>query len=422
MKKIIYLLPVLLSIYSCDFRTYEEKISDYNKLVNNAILASDTGSYSIAIKDLNEAIEITDTLSSAYLQKANCFVYQKKYNEAIDDLTRVIQIEGEKSSIYSYRAACYMTINEKSKFKEDIDVYLKYHTNDRDAYVLRSEYFVENNNFDEAIEDLNSAISIVSTDPELYLRRGNIYSLIDAKDKALSDFDNYILFSGNSIDVSYINYKKGLLHVSLSKLDLAIIDFSRTSSMYRLEYLHSKYEKEKLARMLQTSVYTIDRLIKGMTNPTSMFSKSIISLVNKTIRSENVRYLDPKNSLRSLVVLLYIKDNIYRIVSLFLFVFLLLIIVYKQVKNKLNGIYKEVSNYKAQIISGDHTKDQNLLKPNAFEGNGISLSKPIFSILFPIVGFIIFVVSISIYDSGYKPGYVDDFKLVINTKQEVLIR
>lgn len=425
MKKYIYLIPLLLTLFSCDNRTYEEKTSNYNNLIESALIKIDSSNYQMAIVDLNEAIKITDTLSTAFFQRAVSYYLLNDYENSIDDLSEVINIEGEKSKSYKYRAQTYRKLQELDDFKDDIDVYINHYDNDKESYIWRGEYYANNNDFEDAIKDYTKALLIDSSDPEIYLLRGNIYSQIGDNKKGLNDFDKYIVLKADSIDLSYVHYKKGLLHNSIDKPYLAINDFSKTSSRYRVNYLNSKYEKEELARMLQTSEFTLKRISEGKTDVTPEFSETVMSLVNKTIKNEDVTELDPVNSLSSVVF----NNNVWNyiwIIMLSLIAFSIWSMFYKKyINNSVNEVLEYNGRYAPVMVSKRNPVDINKFKVDSLDTyNKSNTGFPFQTIIIAV--FIVITLKYSTefilknyIDTKLNTEYVSQYEIEINPKQEI---
>lgn len=226
MKKLYILnfVAIILLLFSCDTIPYEEQISQYNTLYEEAIDLKQQENYKGAIVKLNDAIEITDTLSSALLLRGICQYEISEFSKSIDDFSDAIDLEGDTSIGYKYRSICYLAMNEYSDFKDDIDDYLDNNKNDADAFVLRTNYYINFNDFDDALDDCMSAIKLTPTNPDLFLLRGEIYSSLGENVKSITDYDKYLATTTNP-DIGKVYFQKGSSYFKIGKYQKAIEAF-----------------------------------------------------------------------------------------------------------------------------------------------------------------------------------------------------
>lgn len=228
----LYFISCIIFLTSCSSRiSYEEQILQYNDLVSVADSLVKHKDYKQAVDVSTQAINITDTLSSALMKRGNAFLGLKKYSDAVDDFSDVIKIEGEKSVAYKERAVANLLKNKKRKFLKDISQYIKYHKNDLDAYSLRADYFVKKKDYKKAILDYSFCLKIDSENSSFYLKRGNIYALNDQSDLSIIDYESYTRLNPNENN-DLILFNRAVLNMKVNNFQKAIDDFSLISSSY----------------------------------------------------------------------------------------------------------------------------------------------------------------------------------------------
>lgn len=232
MRKIITFIILSLIIVSCgsDF-TYNEQISQYNKLVSSADSLNKIKDYKQAILTSTQAIKITDTLSQAYIQRGEANLSLNNLGNAEDDFGDAIKIDGEKSIAYKGRAIVNLLDDEKSDFLEDISIYIKSHEKDTYAYSLRADYYAEDEDYENAILDYTSCLKNEPKNSLFYLKRGNVYAINGQDALSIKDYENYTLLNPSKNN-DQVFYKRGVLNMKCQNFQKAINDFSSISKSF----------------------------------------------------------------------------------------------------------------------------------------------------------------------------------------------
>ena len=124
-----------------------------------------------AISKLNEAIDITDTISKALFLRGKCYQSKNLFEKAEKDYSKVIDIEGKESVAYQNRAVNYLRQDERVDFKDDIDHYISYHKNDVNALKIRADHYVLGEDYENAISDFTTLINLQPNNANFYFSR-----------------------------------------------------------------------------------------------------------------------------------------------------------------------------------------------------------------------------------------------------------
>lgn len=132
---------ILLVFLSCGSKfSKQDKIRVYNYYIKKAKSNNKLANYNNALAQSNLAINIADTLATAYKTKGTALYHLNKLEEAIDCFDKAIQIEGPRSKIFKNRALAHLK-NEDGLFLNDIEAYLKNYPNDKEVRLLKSNYY-----------------------------------------------------------------------------------------------------------------------------------------------------------------------------------------------------------------------------------------------------------------------------------------
>lgn len=196
--KVLLILLGLFLLSSCGSDiSYQEQINNYNKFVDKANLLIETGNYREAFPYANSAIEITDTLPSAFVSKGTALYHLSKLKDARKSFDKVIKIEGAKSPAYKSRALVHLK-NKNSNFLDDINVYLENYPGDEEAIELRRTYYEDKNDLKNAIREYSTAISSNPDNNDLIFKRAELYFKNKDWDASLKDLETILKLDPNN--------------------------------------------------------------------------------------------------------------------------------------------------------------------------------------------------------------------------------
>lgn len=232
MKKIIAFIILSCITVSCgsDF-TYQEQISQYNKLVSSADSLNKIKDYKQVILIATQALKITDTLSQAYIQRGEANLGLNNLGDAEDDYSDAIKIDGKKSVAYKGRAIVNLLNGEKSDFLKDINIYISSYEKDTYAYSLRADYYAEDEDYENAILDYSSCLKYDPENSQFYLKRGNAYAVNGQDALSIKDYESYTLLNPSQNNDA-IFYKRGVLNMKGQNFQKALNDFASISKSF----------------------------------------------------------------------------------------------------------------------------------------------------------------------------------------------
>lgn len=184
-----------------------DKLLIYKSHVNKGRLLYSTEKYQDAIIQSDLAIEITDTLSDAFIVRGRANYNLHLFELAKKDFDEVIDIEGNKSEVFIDRALVFLQNND-SDFLKDINQHLVNSPNDENARKLKIEYCEKNNNYNDAIEEYDILISKDLNNIDLYKRRSDLSFENGNLEDALKDYNYILKLSPESTD--YVLRKQNL--------------------------------------------------------------------------------------------------------------------------------------------------------------------------------------------------------------------
>lgn len=230
-KKILISLLSLLLISCGSKLSYEEQIDQYNTMIRTGDSLYKNKEYSKAIIRFNDAIKITDTLSTAFLRSGMTNLSMKNYDEAKENYSDAINIDGEKSVAYKGRALANYYSIEYDDFIDDINIYITNNKFDMEAYSLRGDYYGDNEDYENAVNDYSICIKNNPNNSAYYLKRGNVYAIDGKNDLSISDYKIYTKLTPNqNNDIIY--FKRGTLNIKAENYKGALNDFSQLSKSF----------------------------------------------------------------------------------------------------------------------------------------------------------------------------------------------
>lgn len=211
--------------------SYKEQILQYNKFVSSADSLNKIKNYKQAILISTQAIEITDTLSKALIERGEGNLGLNNFDDAENDFSDAIKIEGEKSTAYRGRAIANLSNDDKSDFLEDINTYLTHHQKDIYALSLRADFYAEDEDYEKAILDYSFCLKNEPENSSFYLKRGNVYAINSQDALSVKDYENYTRLNPDKNN-DQIFYKRAILNMKSQNFQKAINDFTLISKSF----------------------------------------------------------------------------------------------------------------------------------------------------------------------------------------------
>ena len=206
-----------MSKYNCDLDYLSPGCDISNEEILDIIREAD----SIIESHKNDA----DTLSEAYLKKAQCLQKLYKFAESKESVERALEISPEMPEALVRLGNIFNQVEKKYDVAiEYINKALEQKPEYAYGLVMRGNVFLNKGELDKAIIDYNDAIRLKPDYPEAYVNRGGIYILKNENDMAIEDCNEAIRLKPNHLE-AHVN--RGIAYANKDKIDKAIVDFSK---------------------------------------------------------------------------------------------------------------------------------------------------------------------------------------------------
>jgi tetratricopeptide (TPR) repeat protein len=169
-----------MALWSDTIKNNPDAALPYN---NRSVLFINSQQFSLALADLNKAIEIRPEYVSARYNRGTVLMKLEKYHEAIQDFTFVSQHEcRDIVSVYMNRGDAYMHLKNYMSAIDDFSSAIQKNPNIEKAYYNRGLALYTINKFNEAINDFSISVKINPRFIQAYYLRGlAFYKLQDFK-------------------------------------------------------------------------------------------------------------------------------------------------------------------------------------------------------------------------------------------------
>ena len=189
----------------------------------------------LAINDLNKAIEIKPDYSDAYGYRGMIYYFAKDYTKAINDFNRAIEIDPTNAQNYIYRSLYYtQVLKDNNRALADLNKAIELEPNNAHCYINRATFYeLDLKNYGRAIDDFNKAIELEPNNPYAYAARARFYSspLIDSAlrdySRAAEDYSRAIELQEQPAMVAMNYYNRGECYRALKIYDKAIDDYTQ---------------------------------------------------------------------------------------------------------------------------------------------------------------------------------------------------
>ncbi|MCK4665398.1 hypothetical protein KAU33_01530, partial [Candidatus Dependentiae bacterium] len=219
---LILIFSFLLTTNALGITDEDESFHLYVSGINNI----DEAEFDLAIKDFNDAIEITATAPSYYIARSIAYGKTGKYHLGIKDIKKAIELDSQ--------------INE--------------------SYWLLAEYYTKSEKLEKGLKYFDELVSKHPSNPYIYLNRGQLQFYLDAPDKALEDFQKSTQLDSN---FKYGYTAQGAIYISKKDYDNAekvllkaiAIDKSYPEPYLYLSYVYKeKGDEEKSSQFRQKAI------------------------------------------------------------------------------------------------------------------------------------------------------------------------
>lgn len=160
---------VLIEGYSSALASAELSAADrLRALVNRGRLYVQTAQCTLAVKDLDAAIQAGIRDVAAYTARGYCRAQAGSLKGAREDLDAAISISPKEASLYRERAIVFTELKMYGEAVKDLSrsIDLIKPARSSDLHVMRGDAYLSHGDFERAIEDYGQAIRVTKDDAE----------------------------------------------------------------------------------------------------------------------------------------------------------------------------------------------------------------------------------------------------------------
>lgn len=161
--------------------------------------------YSMAVKDLDQAIRLKPENGIFFAQRALAYGKLKANEKSLSDFSQALRL-GQKrvithfkptgapvfSGIYTERARVYAALGFQDKGLRDMDQAIAEDPGDPDLYLMRANFHLSAGNPEKALKDSRESISMASTNPHARNMEGIVLFYMGRYREALASYDKAV--------------------------------------------------------------------------------------------------------------------------------------------------------------------------------------------------------------------------------------
>jgi tetratricopeptide (TPR) repeat protein len=186
-----------------------------------------------AADQLTQAIELSPSFASAYLERARVYQSQGEEEHALADMDEAIRLNREHHreyyEMYCLRGNLHMDLDDITGAILDLSQAISLYPNGSRAYFLRAAARALTSDLPGAIEDFSEVIGIRPQDANAYDSRGDIYRQQGNLEQALADFCEAIRISPSEW---LFYYHRGLTWATKGDIAYAIRDYRQALGLW----------------------------------------------------------------------------------------------------------------------------------------------------------------------------------------------
>lgn len=199
-----------------------------------------------ALKNLNTAIALNPTDSSAYLLRAQVKQYFGKGIMALSDFDEAIDLAPKNAQYRIERAKCNASLNLLPAAQRDYNKAIELEPENYLHYFERSNYYYTINDLKGSLSDIQKAIQLAPETGKLYNALGAVYMRMERPNDAFDAYSRSIDLSPENylpyINRSDLNYQREDMEASCRDLDSAIQLIRRTQEgLNDLNYAEERF-------------------------------------------------------------------------------------------------------------------------------------------------------------------------------------
>lgn len=184
--------------------------------------------YQKALKYLNTAIAIDNSIASVHNNLGNVLVELNLLQEASQSYNKAIDLNTEYAQAYLNRGNLLKKLNCIYEALQSYNQAINCNAGYSEAYSNRGVLYVETNQFMNALEDYNKSIELNQNNANAYLNRGNLYFKMNCFEQAIKEYTQALNIN-SSLAEAYSS--RGLSLHNLYRFDEALENYEIAINM-----------------------------------------------------------------------------------------------------------------------------------------------------------------------------------------------
>lgn len=158
---------------------------NYKGFYNRGLLYLKNGKAELALRSLNQALEIYD-YPKAYVARASAYYMLQDFSKAINDINHVLQTDPNNAKAHFVLGNCYNDLNQLEQALNEYNICIAINDEEADFYFKRAIAWGKKQDFNSCISDLEMCLRLNPKYYEAYYWRG--VAKVNLKQNPCEDF------------------------------------------------------------------------------------------------------------------------------------------------------------------------------------------------------------------------------------------
>ena len=212
-------------------RLTKRAAEDPEKIVECCQLRFELADYMAAVTQLTAVLKDNPTYQRALLLRGKCYAKVRNYPLAIDDLQAYLRLNSADSFARAELAQVFLITHQIDRASIEFEKVTKDNQTSFEAYLGLSKIFLVKERLDLAISECEKAIAIDSRRPEAFVVQAQIYLKLCDFSRSINAYSRAVKIAADSESKASYLYLRGAVYYEMSKFELAVKDFSRSSRL-----------------------------------------------------------------------------------------------------------------------------------------------------------------------------------------------
>ncbi len=204
---------------------------DPEKIVECCQLRFELADYMAAVTQLTAVVKENPTYQRALLLRGKCYAKVRNYPLAIDDLEAYLRLNSADSFARAELAQVLLVTHQIDRASVEFEKVTRDNQTSFEAYLGLSKIFLVKERLDLAMSQCDKAIAIDSRRCEAFAVRAQIYLKLCDFSRSVDAYSRAAKIASDSESKASYLYLRGAVYYEMSKFDLAVEDFRRSSRL-----------------------------------------------------------------------------------------------------------------------------------------------------------------------------------------------